>query len=743
MTPQRPLVSPLRHARSSPGIEERRFSTNYSKIGREKTAVTSAGDDRSSSARNSPIDSKWHEHHGKNGLRHSYSHEIPSRHRSSSPNTRPRHAHADSSSSDSETSSEDDFEKQWAARPKATPQAAPRQTHLKPASADVAGRPPSDGQAFTGQFPGINYVKATTPRDTDSGRYEYRPPPPPRNRPTSQAAFNYVPGHSEPRATAQHHRPGVGNGHVVFGEATGGPNMYAPFQFYPREWPKSFPVSLSRFGKSVPSLNGFPSWAVPSSVLPHKDTPKKHPLDTIREEKRTWIENWRSDACRSTFTEPPSKHVRFTDPALSDSSSSGTDTNQAREQTSFRSASQEEVSKGFSASEWNDKFARGEDLFRPTSSETQGKRSPVRPGRSRARSYNRTLTSPLKVPPNKFSSTANGGAGESNTTLEAFVVSNYSDEEWAQKFRYQTTTGPKDEGGLKSPKRGSNITGAKPQSTAPNPVPPPAQQGPLDALADQVGGSEEKAADNVDPMDIDDYLGSSVPPSPSDVSKVAGPSPPVANEKGHVTITDAPDLQAAHTAAGKVNLDDLSHVAPFKPSETGIGDLSDLNTTLPFESKASPARPSQILTNGTVFSSLKALNLPKPPKAVIPPLENVTAEAWARYTTEMSAYMHDWQFFNKKILDHFQARQAQLDMSMMPNWLSALGDGPSVAEMGGKTRADASISSNQKAGYAAYREWMEEDMRVREWWNVACERHRQAVIDLGRVREMAKPVAST
>lgn len=34
-------------------------------------------------------------------------------------------------------------------------------------------------------------------------------------------------------------------------------------------------------------------------------------------------------------------------------------------------------------------------------------------------------------------------------------------------------------------------------------------------------------------------------------------------------------------------------------------------------------------------------------------------------------------------------------------------------------------------------------MRVREWWNVACEKHRQAVIELGRVREMAKPLAVT
>jgi hypothetical protein len=73
--------------------------------------------------------------------------------------------------------------------------------------------------------------------------------------------------------------------------------------------------------------------------------------------------------------------------------------------------------------------------------------------------------------------------------------------------------------------------------------------------------------------------------------------------------------------------------------------------------------------------------------------------------------------------------------------MSALGDGPSAEEISRKVQENPSAGGSAKAGYAAYRQWSEEDMRVREWWNVACEKHRQAVIELGRVREMAKPLA--
>jgi hypothetical protein len=747
MNPQRPSISPLRHARSSSGVEEEwrpsrpgldRLSTRYVGTGGERTDVGSAGVGRSSSVRNSPIDSRWHEHE-RNGVHHLYPHDGPHRHRSSSPKLRSPLGRVDSSSSDSETSSDEDLgEQKWAARPKPTP----RQTRPQPASSDFGARATLDGQPVSGQFPGTNYVKPPGPRETDSSRYQYRPPPPPRNQQTSQAAFSYVPGNSELRPVAERPVPGLGNEYARPGAAVNGPNMYAPFHFHPQEWSKSLRSCRSKIGKNVPSLKGFPSWAVPSSVLPPKDTPKKHPLDTIREEKREWIETWRSDAFRSAFIGQPRKHRRFADPPSSDSSSGDTVASNPRPQPDFQSASHEDVSKKFSASEWNEKFAGAEDIFMPTSSEAHGKRSPVRPVRSRAKSYSKTQASPVKDSQSDFSTSVNADIREGSTTSDAFVAGKFSAEEWAAKLRYQGTGASNEDERIKPPKRSFNkASGPRNQTTYPKPGSPAAEKGATDTPASDAGEAGTEVNDTNDPMDIDDSFPSSVPSTPSEVKRATTPPQPATARRGQTLGTDTPGLQPSQKAVADVNLDDLSNVAPFKPSDTGLGDLRDLNTTLPFESKASPARPSHTMTNGITFSSLKALNLPKPPEDVIPPLEDVTQEAWTRYTTKMSAYMREWRIFNKKMLDHFQARQAQLDITLMSNWMRALGDGPSGEEISRATPQEPSTSGNQKAGYAAYRQWMEEDMKVREWWNVACERHRQAVIELGRVRDMAKPLA--
>jgi hypothetical protein len=741
MGPQRPGRTPLRHNRSFSRVEEERQSRNvesnprYGETGGERIDVTgtSAGH-RSSSARNSPIDSKWHERE-KNGLHSSFAHNGPSRHRSISPNSGPAPV-LDSSSSGSETSSDEDLEdSRWQARPKATPR-----------------------QPANGVFPGTKYVKPPTVRETDGIRYQYRPAPPPRNPPTSQAAFNYVPSYSEPRATAQQPMPGLGNGYAGPGAPHNGPNMYAPFHSYPQGWSKSFrmpPSRLapSRVGKSVPSLNGFPSWAVPSSVLPRQDTSKKYTLDTSRAEKRDWIENWRSDASHSTFVESYRKHAKFADSALTDSSPSDPDTANTTNTTrppnrpSFQSTSHEDVGKRFSASEWNDKLAGADDIFRPTSSEVPaGRRSPTRSARSRAKSYSKSQPSPIKESSDGFSPSVNNGHTERTTAADAFVPSKFSDN-WAEKLQYQATATLHEDDRGKTMKRAFKVPAPKFPQTDTKPAFPSPGVRPFVASAadDTTPESGQKANEDVDPMDIDDASPNGVPPTPSDVTAPATPLHPSTSAKVHPSAADTPDLHPSHMAATTVNLSDLSNVSPLKPSSTGLGDLNDLNTTLPFESKTSPARPSsssQPTTNGTSsLSSLKALNLPKPPKHVIPPLETVTPESWSRYMSDMTIYMRDWNIFNRKLIDHFLGRQAQLDLTLMGNWMSAVGDGPEAEEVSNSLAVQEKHGGQQKAGYAAYRQWMEEDERVREWWMVACEGHQRAVVELGRVRELAKPLA--
>lgn len=740
-TPHMPGRSPLRQARSSSRVEEdrrpqrpglERVSSQYSGIGGERTDVGSAGVGRSSSVRNSPVESRPHEHE-RNGIHDPFPQSIPNRHHSSSPKLRPASAHV-YSSSDSDTSSDEDIEEQrWASRPKATPR------QMRPTLGDAGRRASADGQAFTSQFPGTSYVKPPTPREMESSRHQYRPSPPLRNQPVSQAAFNYVPRYPESRTAAQHSMPGEGNGYPGAGAPADGPKMYAPFHSSSREWSESFCLSPSEVGKSVPSLNGFPSWAVPSSVLPRKRTPQKHTLDTVRKEKGDWVESSRSNTCHSTFIERLRKQGKFADSAYFDSSLD-TDTAEPPSQPRFQSTSHEDVSRKFFPSEWTDKFSGAEDLFRPSSSESCGKRSPVRLDRSRAKSYTKAQTFPIQELPSEVPVRSHTTTKEDSTTAEAFIPSKFASEEWLEKLRYQTTDVAEDSR-MKTSARAPKAPAPKHQPASPRSHSSSAEKRGQDVSADEGAGAGQKINDDVDPMDIDDSFPSSVPSTPSDANEGASAPQHAPEERGRTLGTAHSDPHSLRTAAVGVNLEDLSNVAPLKPSDTGLGDLQDLGTTLPFESKASPGRPSQIVTNGIAFSSLKALDLPKPPRHVIPPLEGVTQEAWTRYTTQMSTYMHDWHIFNKKMLDHFQARQAQLDMTLMSNWMSTLGDGPTGEEISRKLQENPSATGIQKAGYTAYQQWMEEDMKVREWWNVACERHRQAVMELGKVRGLAKPLA--
>jgi hypothetical protein len=751
LTPQRSARNVSGRARSSskpeeqnhpdrPGLE--RVSTRYSSIGGERTDVSSTGVGRSSSVRNSPVDPGWRDP-GRGGLRHAYSHEVPSEHRSVSPRSRPPPAPTDSSSSGSETSSDEDIpDQKWAARPKATP----RQTYPTPHASNLGGPAAPDGQAYAAQYPSTSYVRPPLGRDTESNRFQYGPhppPPPPRSQPTSQAAFSYVPGYSGARPAAPKVVPSGGNGYAGPGMAHNEPNMYAPpFSPHPLEWSRHAPPLQSRIRKSVPSLNGYPSWAVPSSVLPGgNETPLKRPLFSTGDERSSGIGGWRLYTFNEPFAGRPHKQGRYADPDLTRSPSE-TEAADTHAQARSRSTSQEPTSNRFSASEWNQKFAT-EEIFRPSTSYNSGKRSPVRPLRSRAKTPSKARLSPSRESRNNSSAGLAGATKEDRPSpSEAFVPGSFSADEWMEKLRMQNGVDSNGADGTRPFERGSDGSTTKQQPAQAGFNFPAPAGGP--AYRDLTGDTARGSANGnggVDLMDIDDPSSVNTPPNPVDARGSTRSSQANVHEPSRTTAVNASKPHTLHRAPGHVDLDSLSNVAPFRPSNAGLGDLQDLNTTLPFESQASRTRPTQPTINGTGFSSLKALNLPKPPKEVIPPLENVTQESWTRYTNETSGYMREWEIFNRKMLDHFQARQAQLEISLKPNWMSALGDGPGVEEINQKVQEDPDAGRNLKVGYAAYRQWLEGDMKVREWWNLACERHLQAVIELGKVREKAKTLA--
>lgn len=225
--------------------------------------------------------------------------------------------------------------------------------------------------------------------------------------------------------------------------------------------------------------------------------------------------------------------------------------------------------------------------------------------------------------------------------------------------------------------------------------------------------SSSKTSSNGSAMDIDPIL---TPPSANEINgktngDAASPTP-ARPDVASTTPRQGPSVPPrpnphsqpeAGTGTFNMNLSDFKDVKPFAPSAEGLNDIDDLKTALPFESRASPTQPS--INKGPQRS-----NLPRPPKAPPPPV-NLTQSSWERYLADMGAYMYNWTNFNSIMLRHFQSRQ-ESQKEMNPKWMSSMG-----------------------GDFDAYLEGILEDVRLRKYWEVASDHHKECINQLGMVRK--------
>ena len=376
-----------------------------------------------------------------------------------------------------------------------------------------------------------------------------------------------------------------------------------------------------------------------------------------------------------------------------------------------------DLPKAFSASAWDGKI--GPDHFTPVPEENR--RSPSKTTRKGTTQTRGRTNSPDKY----YDSGASAGPNQAQpSSANAFQPAKFDADKWQQQLYTSNWAAPTPEAGSsKTPKRNgrSASTARKPYNY---PKPP---QVVIDDSSDSSAAPPKSAPSKstvTDEMDID---------TPGQQTPQNEPVP-----NGH----GATSTRRSDPGPTGVNLEDLQQVHPFKPSKTGLGDLADLSTTLPFESR--PSRDFDLsTTTPNTFAVVKNLQLPKPPKTPIAPMEDPLPPArWVSYVTSMSAYMKEWSAFNKRILEHFSIRQARLDHNMAKNWIDAVGDGPDEIDITNPSKdhnnqTGSGLGTNN-AGYKTYLTWVEQDAVIREWWNVACEKHGVAVRELGIVRDKMK-----
>ncbi|KAK0327902.1 hypothetical protein LTR91_001477 [Friedmanniomyces endolithicus] len=415
-----------------------------------------------------------------------------------------------------------------------------------------------------------------------------------------------------------------------------------------------------------------------------------------------------------------------------------------------KSRSEEQINTKFTPEGWNGQFTASGDYFAPPppSTSTPG-RKPVSPGK-RQRSSGLRPSSASHGPSNL---SANGTAEAHGTANGAPGEVKFSKEQWEKTFQDASWSWPPPpppnvpaslagKGAPRAPGRKASKAGAR--LATPNSHEQPHvvdENAPADAAGPGAGTDE---ADD-DKMDID-----STPPAQHQDQVPAADSTPTQQHHGEGNTKEArvyavppsawlqqqtetnghtPHRNTPSRDSGTAdnhfttNLDDLANVEPLAPKSTnaaGLNSLSDVHSTLPFPSQASTTLPSHDDPDQT-----PAIQMPALPKAPEPPTK-LTKQSWHAFATAFGAYLQAFHAFNTTMLQHFGSRErgAQDLMGTGMGWLEAAGD------------------SADSVGFGGYAKGAREDERVRELWQVGCERHAEAVKGFEGVRERVRRVGA-
>ena len=203
---------------------------------------------------------------------------------------------------------------------------------------------------------------------------------------------------------------------------------------------------------------------------------------------------------------------------------------------------------------------------------------------------------------------------------------------------------------------------------------------------------------------------------------------------------DAMDVDPLPTTYTKprsnsINLAELGRSAPLTCNGGLNGMHDDLKLHLPSESRAALFPDVE---KPEFKGRLKPTDLPRPPRMVHPPSDScLDRQSWAEYIDSVRKYVKEWGEYEERMIDHFHTRNRLVRTEMADNWVTSFSDGPrgdEVDEEGG--------GNGKKAGFGTYMEWLADDKMCHTVWQVACDRHKGCMDELGRVREKIKRMAA-
>lgn len=769
-----------------PGFE--RLSTRYATTGGEKTYFSSAGLGRSTSVRDTPGSPK------PRSRTNPPSPTAPQtgRHHSASPKLKTDHNRG--FSSDVTSSDEDDDEDDDEGAPRAKPKATPK-SRLRPNQKFSDFHTQNDWNRGTGEhssaWPNVaGFWTPSHPRScidesrpwtyheymdyrTDNEDYE--------GHDSDSAAYPNGSHRTADPATSQ--QPETQGKSATNGETEGFKTQFNLYGSTPnpctRKWSEKWGFSSPRTAPNEPRRK-LPYWAYPSSVMAPDTSPKRFKVAGKERRAAPKEEEILASIHRVKFSinESADGDPKADSDALN--SFEGSPTASASPNGEFKSRSHENLRTTFSASDWQGTFQGAAEFFAPAPS---GKDQGTRASRRVSPTRGRTATRQGYGSQSKPTATSQDSARTpfpSQQQPTPFINATFSADSWAEQLKTATFTMPFPDGTQQQ----ANIRRAR----SPRKQSRPAVKRTTASVSTEaeeakttIDGSGDESAKNIpgdgEAMDIDEELPSKtdVPQTNGTTSNTTGsghtngprlvsvePNRPEwrAGAREDPTTQDsaassAPKEPSSNSGAktngvnsnsNLFNLKKLSNVTPFTATNSvGIEDLNDIHANLPFES-----RPNQHAARRPVRP--RELDCPNPPKRPLrPPLVPAAPgsqqmvlprKAWERYVTEMNAYMREWNEFNRRMLRHFTARQEAVETGLSPVWISAVGDSTRLNIEGEDGKGDDTDNSDENlvpgkptGGFSAYLRGVEEDFKVREHWDVAWERHRECILELGDMRE--------
>lgn len=397
----------------------------------------------------------------------------------------------------------------------------------------------------------------------------------------------------------------------------------------------------------------------------------------------------------------------------------------------FKSQSSENINSKFSPSDWNGKFGpKVEEYLVPPSRKntSNGRTSPTK-GRSSPFKAKFQMHLPRRELSNSSAdSVSTKPTGDERKPLRTSVDETpqtsgptiFSQEQWKQTFKEATWAIPPPI--IQSPRVGSTKRAKSPRKMSTANRRPAIPRPAFVATALNSDGDEEFASNEASSalesdvdrssgdgsaMDIDSGP-TQVPPAGTTAQQAVNKDPP-----GDIIRSAIPPAAAEQSTQSNGNVDashlhlsDLKNTVPFTSNNDGLKDLTEIGATLPFESRSSLTPGEPIVPHH--------LTLPNPPKAPLAPA-HINQSTLRDYIASMRAYMQEWNSFNGSMLAHFNERQNIAENKLPHDWLGSSGWG----------------------GFARYTQGVEEDVRVREHWDVSWEKHRGCMQSLGKVREKA------